>query len=132
MGDSSVKITEIAHARMLFDIGDVEEIAAPNFMWIETTNKTVVFTFWRRGGKVNYQPANLLFYIYIYFFKGGGRIRGIQRVAWAIVIPAGYWWLGLAESQIAQRGGPENRPQGSRWSEGGFEGRVRRKFKSGL
>lgn len=54
------------------------------------------------------------FFFLSFLFLGRGGIRGIQRVALAIVIPAGYWSFELAESQIAQRGAPENRPQGSR------------------
>lgn len=50
MGDSSVKITEITNARQLFEIGDVEEIAAPNLMGIETAKECVDFTSWRKEG----------------------------------------------------------------------------------
>lgn len=52
MGDSSIVITEIAHARFLVEIGDVEEIAAPNFMGIETAKEYVDFTFWRRASVI--------------------------------------------------------------------------------
>lgn len=46
MGESSIQITEIAHARLFFEIGDVEEIAAPNLMGNETAEEYVDFTCW--------------------------------------------------------------------------------------
>lgn len=52
MGGSSVEITVITSARLLIEIGDVEEIAAPNLMGTETANEYVDFTIWRKRGDV--------------------------------------------------------------------------------
>lgn len=100
----------------MFGIDDVEKIAAPNLMRIETANEYVDFTFWHKpgegkGGVAPYdRPAVTCFLL----FFGTGEVRGILRVALAIVIPAVYWSFGSAESQIASREATENKPQGSR------------------
>lgn len=45
-------ITEITNARLLIEIGDVEEIAAPNLMGTETTNEYVDFYILAKRGDV--------------------------------------------------------------------------------
>lgn len=78
MGDSSIKITKIAHARFLFGIGDVEEIAAPNLMRIETANECVDFIYRHKPGEGGW-PYNQPAVTFVLLLFGWRRGKGERK-----------------------------------------------------